>query len=535
MTLYLGIDGGGTRCRPRPADRWRPARILGRRQSPAPPTSRSGIDDRQHRDPRRRARARRAGLPEHGLIPQTQAGLGLAGANVPALPAASRDAVRLRDRCRRDRRRDRLPGRAWRPGRRHRHPRHRLARLRHRRRQVEHASAAGASRCRTTGSRRPPRPRRARAAMLAFDGLGTGDAALRGGDRRFDGDPRRRGLRSKTASPATTAPSRRWSSSMPDRRPSRQPPSRRAPGRSSPCSTASSRSARGAIAPDGRAGRAAPRPRCQRFAPPSRRRRSAMRWAALWRWLAARGSAMREPRRRHCSARRSPRRRRSGAALSAAQEEIRGAVSAAASGRAMRCPPSATSPKAQVSRVTVRKAVPDLVKGGLLRQRQGSGTFVAPPPQRVEQALSRLTSFTEDMALRGIAPTFALARPRHLARLARGDDGAVPVVERMVARVARLRIANDTPLAIERATHPDALSCPIRAGRPSLYASLAAPATARCARCSAFPPPISATPRTRPARGAARRRRPRTSNAFPILETGKVIEFTHSMVPRRRL
>lgn len=59
--------------------------------------------------------------------------------------------------------------------------------------------------------------------------------------------------------------------------------------------------------------------------------------------------------------------------------------------------------KADISRVTVRKAVQDLVKGGILVQRHGSGTFVAPRMERVEQSLSRLTSFTEDMARRGMA------------------------------------------------------------------------------------------------------------------------------------
>src|SRR5919108_276352 len=58
--------------------------------------------------------------------------------------------------------------------------------------------------------------------------------------------------------------------------------------------------------------------------------------------------------------------------------------------------------RADVSRVTVRKAVQDLVKGGILVQRHGSGTFVAPRVERVEQSLSLLTSFTEDMARRGM-------------------------------------------------------------------------------------------------------------------------------------
>src|ERR1700754_3319746 len=52
---------------------------------------------------------------------------------------------------------------------------------------------------------------------------------------------------------------------------------------------------------------------------------------------------------------------------------------------------------ADISRVTVRKAVQGLVSDGLLVQRHGSGTFVAPRSERVEQSLSHLTSFTEDM------------------------------------------------------------------------------------------------------------------------------------------
>ena len=56
-----------------------------------------------------------------------------------------------------------------------------------------------------------------------------------------------------------------------------------------------------------------------------------------------------------------------------------------------------------MSRVTVRKAVQHLVRDGVLVQRHGSGTFVAEHTPRVEQSLSQLTSFTEDMARRGMS------------------------------------------------------------------------------------------------------------------------------------
>ncbi|MDQ0472286.1 GntR family transcriptional regulator [Labrys wisconsinensis] len=107
-----------------------------------------------------------------------------------------------------------------------------------------------------------------------------------------------------------------------------------------------------------------------------------------------------------------------------------------------------------VSRVTVRKALSGLVEGGLLKQRQGSGTFVAAPPHRVEQALSRLTSFSEDMRLRGLEPTVrwlarevSLPSPQEAMRLSLSPSETV-------CRLKRLRLAGGVPMAIELATIP---------------------------------------------------------------------------------
>ena len=58
-----------------------------------------------------------------------------------------------------------------------------------------------------------------------------------------------------------------------------------------------------------------------------------------------------------------------------------------------------------LSRVTVRNAVLPLVEEGLIVQRRGSGSIVAPKLTKVDQSLSRLTSFTEDMARRGKSVT----------------------------------------------------------------------------------------------------------------------------------
>ncbi|PBC09700.1 GntR family transcriptional regulator [Mesorhizobium sp. WSM3859] len=128
--------------------------------------------------------------------------------------------------------------------------------------------------------------------------------------------------------------------------------------------------------------------------------------------------------------------------------------------------------KADISRVTVRKAVQDLVKGGILVQRHGSGTFVAPRMERVEQSLSRLTSFTEDMARRGMSVRSVwldrgLYAPSPEEMMVLGLSST-----ELVARVARLRIANDTPLAIERAALSASVLPDPEAIGSSLYAAL---------------------------------------------------------------
>jgi GntR family transcriptional regulator len=127
---------------------------------------------------------------------------------------------------------------------------------------------------------------------------------------------------------------------------------------------------------------------------------------------------------------------------------------------------------ANVSRVTVRKAVDDLVKDGLLTRRQGSGTFVMKPVSRLQQPLSRLTSFTEDMARRGYT-TRSEWLERGLFHPSPDEMMMLGLkVDMMVARLGRLRIANELPLAIERASlAADILPNPT-AVETSLYAEL---------------------------------------------------------------
>ncbi|MBC7156945.1 MAG: GntR family transcriptional regulator [Rhodobacteraceae bacterium] len=125
-----------------------------------------------------------------------------------------------------------------------------------------------------------------------------------------------------------------------------------------------------------------------------------------------------------------------------------------------------------LSRVTVRKALQTLVSAGRLVQRQGSGTFVAPAVEKVEQSLSQLTSFTEDMARRGRKVTSTwLERGLHPPTTDETMVLGLGVRDR-VARLARVRRADGVALAIERAALPADILPDPGAVEGSLYAAL---------------------------------------------------------------
>jgi GntR family transcriptional regulator len=126
-----------------------------------------------------------------------------------------------------------------------------------------------------------------------------------------------------------------------------------------------------------------------------------------------------------------------------------------------------------MSRVTVRKAIQALAEDGIIIQKQGSGSFVAPDTPRIEQSLSRLTSFSEDMARRGMTSTSVwlergifMPSPDEILALALAPDASV-------SRIARLRTADSKPMAIERASlSTEILPNPLEV-ETSLYAVLA--------------------------------------------------------------
>lgn len=124
-----------------------------------------------------------------------------------------------------------------------------------------------------------------------------------------------------------------------------------------------------------------------------------------------------------------------------------------------------------VSRVTARKAIDALVAQGLVLRRHGSGNFIAP---RLEQTLSKLTGFTEELRRRGYLPNSTwLARDIRAASAQECQQLALPA-SAQVARLERLRLADGVPMAVELSVLPLAVLPQPHTLEGSLYAHLAA-------------------------------------------------------------
>jgi GntR family transcriptional regulator len=100
-----------------------------------------------------------------------------------------------------------------------------------------------------------------------------------------------------------------------------------------------------------------------------------------------------------------------------------------------------------LSRATVRQAFDMLVNQGYVYRRRGQGTFVARPT--IEQNLSRIVSFWEDMHQRGLAPgTRVISREIIPATEEMVEDLSIPLGEDL-ASIVRLRLADDEPMSVE--------------------------------------------------------------------------------------
>ena len=105
-----------------------------------------------------------------------------------------------------------------------------------------------------------------------------------------------------------------------------------------------------------------------------------------------------------------------------------------------------------VSRITVRRAVQNLVHRGLLEIRRGRGTFVVEP--RIEAELTKLSGFVEDMNAAGRRASArvvsqgivsATSRIAERLQLARGTR---------VMRIERVRFADEVPVSFDETCLP---------------------------------------------------------------------------------
>jgi len=108
-----------------------------------------------------------------------------------------------------------------------------------------------------------------------------------------------------------------------------------------------------------------------------------------------------------------------------------------------------------VSRMTARAAFQGLVTEGLIYKASGRGTFVAEPPAR--RRAENLVRFSEEMRRRGRTPSSKIissetrrAQPDevHRLQLAKSAD---------VVAITRVRLADDVPVALEKAVFPGEL------------------------------------------------------------------------------
>jgi GntR family transcriptional regulator len=102
-----------------------------------------------------------------------------------------------------------------------------------------------------------------------------------------------------------------------------------------------------------------------------------------------------------------------------------------------------------VSRMTARAAVQRLVQDGLVYRIPGRGTFVASP--RANRTASHILSFSDEMRRKGRRPSSRVIQQTR-RRATVEEERRLGVTDVLVLR--RVRLADDKPLAVERAVFP---------------------------------------------------------------------------------
>lgn len=106
----------------------------------------------------------------------------------------------------------------------------------------------------------------------------------------------------------------------------------------------------------------------------------------------------------------------------------------------------------QISRMTVRQAINNLVADGYLNRKKGRGTFVS--KKKVEQELQGMTSFTEDMLSRGMKPSSKLLSFKIIQADKKTALDLKINENDPIYKIKRIRLADGAPMALETAYIP---------------------------------------------------------------------------------
>lgn len=100
-----------------------------------------------------------------------------------------------------------------------------------------------------------------------------------------------------------------------------------------------------------------------------------------------------------------------------------------------------------ISRMTVRMAIMELVNEGVLYREQGKGTYVA--QQKTKHELTKLTSFTEEMKRLGHRVETTLLSYQRIASTKKISTALQIEEGADVLEIIRLRVIDDEPYALE--------------------------------------------------------------------------------------
>jgi GntR family transcriptional regulator len=106
----------------------------------------------------------------------------------------------------------------------------------------------------------------------------------------------------------------------------------------------------------------------------------------------------------------------------------------------------------EVSRITVRRAIQNLIHRGLLEIRRGRGTFVVEP--RIEAEPTKLSGFVEDMTAAGRKASARVVSQDIVSATARIAERLQLTRGARVMRIARVRLADGVPVSFDETYLP---------------------------------------------------------------------------------